>query len=832
MANRGPELRIGLVLYGGVSLAVYIYGVVVEVQRLLRAARELNREPLPEPLSPYAGALRDAGISAVTVDIVAGTSAGGINGILLAKALASGTDVGSVADIWLEGGDIEQLLQPPSVADPRALLQSRQFEDRLHEGLRRLDFQGGSGRNEAPAAPVLDLFVSSTHLRGGRRVFFDSLGEQIGSRQHRYVFRLKLRQRRQTGDGQRGYAENDFRPADNPKLVKLARATSAFPVAFRPVEIDASDKLLEEGEGGGWFADGGILNNKPFTEAVETIVGRRSDRPVKRWLLSVDPDPVPLGGGDGAGEEPSFDQIALSSVATIPRYQSIVRDLAALRAHNEKVDAAAAAVLEGELELAGSGEGELPLPSPPAYLELRRQAWGIAVADRLLEAVRAGRDSGYDPLAVHRTFRRVAEGVFSKRQAALPDLALQRRRAYYLIKLVGMAEAVETPPPRRKGDPEDTDDVRSLLWEEFEALSDAFWQGLAGERLDLSDGPSEDGIESRARERLEDAIPAMREALGDSDNRLRERLGRVRLRLAHEGAEAELTIADVLAGFERRDAMLLPAEVYGGLRQRDRVEHAQVSPAAATNTGVPRASKLAGVTLGHFGGFLDARWRANDLMWGRLDGAETLVRAILEGAEEDPDRQAGLVGRHTDAVQVEILDDELEELRAGSEPGWKERLLEHAGAGPSFSALDPRRMLGVGTLAASTLRRMLRTAAEAAAAGGAGGRVRAFGLRFVANALGFLLALLYLPLTAFFDRAPLGKRLAVVVALLPTLWGLATLALGILGVFELSDVAGPAAVGIAVYPLFVLVYWGVALVARRLRRTTAGGADPPSVAAP
>ena len=39
MEARGPEVRIGLVLYGGVSLAVYIYGVVVEVQRLLRRAR-------------------------------------------------------------------------------------------------------------------------------------------------------------------------------------------------------------------------------------------------------------------------------------------------------------------------------------------------------------------------------------------------------------------------------------------------------------------------------------------------------------------------------------------------------------------------------------------------------------------------------------------------------------------------------------------------------------------------------------------------------------------------------------------------------------------------
>jgi len=39
--------------------------------------------------------------------------------------------------------------------------------------------------------------------------------------------------------------------------------------------------------------------------------------------------------------------------------------------------------------------------------------------------------------------------------------------------------------------------------------------------------------------------------------------------------------------------------------------------------------KLAGTAIGHFGAFLDELWRKNDILWGRLDGAERLISAVL-----------------------------------------------------------------------------------------------------------------------------------------------------------------------------------------------------------
>ncbi|MBA2280391.1 MAG: DUF3376 domain-containing protein, partial [Acidimicrobiia bacterium] len=47
------------------------------------------------------------------------------------------------------------------------------------------------------------------------------------------------------------------------------------------------------------------------------------------------------------------------------------------------------------------------------------------------------------------------------------------------------------------------------------------------------------------------------------------------------------------------------------------------------------ASKLAGNQLSNFAAFLDERWRANDWMWGQVDGAATLARLLLERAAEN-----------------------------------------------------------------------------------------------------------------------------------------------------------------------------------------------------
>ena len=49
----------------------------------------------------------------MVVDVVAGTSAGGINGVCLAKALAHDLSLDGFRDLWFERGDIDGLLAAP-----------------------------------------------------------------------------------------------------------------------------------------------------------------------------------------------------------------------------------------------------------------------------------------------------------------------------------------------------------------------------------------------------------------------------------------------------------------------------------------------------------------------------------------------------------------------------------------------------------------------------------------------------------------------------------------------------------------------------------------------
>jgi hypothetical protein len=107
---REKELRLALVCFGGISLAVYMHGVSKEILKLVRASRTLHGiadrggralaraddvmpagAPEYDTESVYFDLLRAIGRHVelrVIVDIIAGASAGGINGVMLARSLA------------------------------------------------------------------------------------------------------------------------------------------------------------------------------------------------------------------------------------------------------------------------------------------------------------------------------------------------------------------------------------------------------------------------------------------------------------------------------------------------------------------------------------------------------------------------------------------------------------------------------------------------------------------------------------------------------------------------------------------------------------------------
>ena len=140
---REKELRIALVCFGGVSLAVYMHGISKEILKLVRASCALHaiadrqarmsaqffdrfdpHDPEFDTEAVYFELLREIGRKLelrVIVDIIAGASAGGINATILARAISHDLPIGKLRDLWLDNADVSVIL----AADARARTRSK-----------------------------------------------------------------------------------------------------------------------------------------------------------------------------------------------------------------------------------------------------------------------------------------------------------------------------------------------------------------------------------------------------------------------------------------------------------------------------------------------------------------------------------------------------------------------------------------------------------------------------------------------------------------------------------------------------------------------------------
>ncbi|MFC3052454.1 patatin-like protein [Kordiimonas pumila] len=410
---REQELRLALVCYGGASLAVYMNGIAHEILKLVRASRayqsqEGDRETFEKaaPRRPYNTdteslyfeLFRGLGKKIdlrVVVDVVSGTSAGGINGIFLARALAHDLDFDPLRNMWMELGDIEQLMEADTLADrtskfymypfiwlfgdrvydeenPDAeskqklsrFLRSRWFKPPF-SGTRMLDWmltactnmgKPEAGKSLLPPGHRLDLFVSLTNFFGQERQLKLHDPASIIERQHKVSLNFTYLD----AEGQGTISE--FGDDNIPALGFAARATSSFPGAFPPIRfMDLEEHLKKTGMK--WparhkflhknfphyagepdrlaamsFIDGGVTNNKPFKKALEAVYNRAAHREVDRRVIYVDPSP------DDPAERlntipkaiPGFFRTILSSLAEIPRSEPIYGDLRGIEETNKK----------------------------------------------------------------------------------------------------------------------------------------------------------------------------------------------------------------------------------------------------------------------------------------------------------------------------------------------------------------------------------------------------------------------------------------------------------------------------------------------------------------
>jgi patatin-related protein len=430
------ETRFAVVMYGGVSLAVYINGVAQELLRMVRstateedgddfripveslsdveklyrdisllvADRSLIRDSLlinrycdwlrkgRRGASPLATKLTDRATrdkikaTRFVVDIISGTSAGGINGVYLAKALVAGQGLDALDDLWCTEGSFAKLLNDAqSISDedgdkrlalglaeqdpPRSLLNSERMYLKLLTAFEAMDDRADP-ENTTSFVDEIDLFITLTDYFGipVPLRLFDQL---IYERRHRQNLHFRFR---------RTDKLNDFIGKFYPFLAFAARATSAFPLAFEPMRIESANSIinqvrnaermsskkslpnhtisediwkdtfkpatvkLEEGEVTiDWnkrvFVDGGYLDNKPFGYAIEALAQKQSDVLVDRKLIYVEPQP---DRDDGRGRIqdlkcPGVVDNTIAALTSMPRYETIREDLQEVLERNDLI---------------------------------------------------------------------------------------------------------------------------------------------------------------------------------------------------------------------------------------------------------------------------------------------------------------------------------------------------------------------------------------------------------------------------------------------------------------------------------------------------------------
>jgi patatin-related protein len=423
--NVQQEVRFAIVLYGGVSLAIYINGVVQEIRNLVRAT---SGEPLtngeakgPIPVYQQLASILERGKipsgelpeldlpnhpirTRFKVDIVSGTSAGGINGIFLAKSLANNESMTSLQDLWCNEGAIENLLNDKRSYTDTNLNQPRETESLLNSRrmflklLNAFDSMDSTDRRNvsrdgtvSPLADEIDLFATTTDIEG-IPVPIQLFDNVVFERRYRNAYHLRFA----SGD------RNDFQPDNNPFLAFAARCTSSFPFAFEPMQLCSIDDILTHSSiyagkkyclsgSTRWqkyytnylqgvlpgstpfpkraFGDGGYLNNAPFSFAVDTLVQRQSELPIDRKLIYIEPSPDHPEEASGQLGPPNAIENSIDALVVIPGYQTIRNDLVRVLERNRAVTKINKTLGEAEREIENRAK------SRPEVEQSAREIW-------------------------------------------------------------------------------------------------------------------------------------------------------------------------------------------------------------------------------------------------------------------------------------------------------------------------------------------------------------------------------------------------------------------------------------------------------------------------
>jgi predicted acylesterase/phospholipase RssA len=356
------DLRLAVVMTGGVSLAIWMGGVALEIERLRRVRESSAYRQLLEITQ-----------SDVRIDVIAGTSAGGLNGAFLAASTAYDRPLDALRKVWLRHASLYQLTRSPYGRDHPSLLDGDgYFLPRLQEAF--TDLRGD--RMVAIDHP-LELSMTAALLRGQGETFYDRYRNEIPEVTHLGIFRFE---------------RDDFAdPAIVSRLALAARTSAAHPGGFEASFIPMTDEEATSDHPSmrgvaSWklsrFAiDGGVLLNRPLKPALATILTQPADREVRRLVLFVTPDPGRRPGeiADKVEERPTLAATVMA-VARLPAVQSVTEQLRDIQQHNEQV----ARQRRVRRDLARSGAlFTTAAPLYRTYLSLRARRSAESVAGHL-----------------------------------------------------------------------------------------------------------------------------------------------------------------------------------------------------------------------------------------------------------------------------------------------------------------------------------------------------------------------------------------------------------------------------------------------------------------
>jgi patatin-related protein len=394
---RDKELRIALVCYGGISLAVTMHGVTKDIWHATRASRAWHAgEAAPAGVAGVyyrlfdtIGRTRDLALRLIP-DILSGTSAGGINAVFLAQALMSGQSLDALTRLWLETADSDVLIAPEArpwsrlakiwawpvvwlalrlpgtglddaglAPDTRAevrakvsrLIRARWFQPPFSgKGFARLladafaaMAQSGDTGALLPAGHPLDLVVTATDLMGHRAELMLNSPPLVHESEHRQTI------------GFHAAAGPGAQLAPTIELILAARATASFPGAFPPLmlaEIDALaaeralpwpgrdafvKRVMPERWREGRVGDAALIDGAVLNNRpfAEAMAALR-DRPARREVdrRFVYIEPHPAASPSARPRSDGFFTTIFAALSAIPREQPIRDNLAIINQHS------------------------------------------------------------------------------------------------------------------------------------------------------------------------------------------------------------------------------------------------------------------------------------------------------------------------------------------------------------------------------------------------------------------------------------------------------------------------------------------------------------------